>query len=126
MIHFGTVPIAESFANGSSACGMRRSTFEPYWTPAPMCRHRWPTNDEFRLFDQPIPYRGAQGIFNVPDGLIPQNPATFSEESVPAKEMKTQADLIALLMRELRKHPECDHVLRVTITLPVRSAPHHP
>ena len=26
---------------------------------------------EFRLFDQPIPYRGARGIFNVPDDLIP-------------------------------------------------------
>jgi hypothetical protein len=25
---------------------------------------------EFRLFDQPIPYRGARGIFNVPDELI--------------------------------------------------------
>ena len=28
---------------------------------------------EFRLFDQPIPYRGAQGIFNVPDNLIPKD-----------------------------------------------------
>jgi hypothetical protein len=45
---------------------------------------------------------------------------------VPTKEKKTQADLIALLMGELRKHPECDHVVRVTITLPVRNAPHHP
>jgi hypothetical protein len=27
--------------------------------------------DEFRRFDQPIPYRGSQGIFNVPDHLIP-------------------------------------------------------
>jgi hypothetical protein len=26
---------------------------------------------EFRLFQRPIPYRGAQGIFNVPDDLIP-------------------------------------------------------
>jgi hypothetical protein len=26
---------------------------------------------EFRPFDQPIPYRGRQGIFNVPDDLIP-------------------------------------------------------
>jgi hypothetical protein len=25
---------------------------------------------EFRLFGRPIPYRGKQGIFNVPDGLI--------------------------------------------------------
>jgi hypothetical protein len=49
----------------------------------------------------------------------------FSEESVPAKEKKTQAELIALLMRALRKHPECDHVVRVAITQPVRSAPHH-
>jgi hypothetical protein len=27
--------------------------------------------DEFQLFDQPIPYRGARGIFHVPDDLIP-------------------------------------------------------
>ena len=33
-------------------------------------RFAW-KRDEFRLFDQPIPYRGAQGIFNVPDDLIP-------------------------------------------------------
>jgi hypothetical protein len=26
---------------------------------------------EFRLFEQPVPYRGRQGIFNVPDDLIP-------------------------------------------------------
>jgi hypothetical protein len=32
-------------------------------------RFAW-KRDEFRLFDQPIPYRGAQGIFNVPDDLI--------------------------------------------------------
>ena len=32
-------------------------------------RFAW-KRDEFRLFDQPIPYRGAQGIFNVPDNLI--------------------------------------------------------
>ncbi len=25
----------------------------------------------YRLFDKPIPYRGAQGIFNVPDDLVP-------------------------------------------------------
>lgn len=33
-------------------------------------RFAW-KQDEFRLFDQPIPYRGAQGIFNVPDNVIP-------------------------------------------------------
>ena len=42
---------------------------------------------------------------------------------MPAKEKKTQDDLIALLMWELRKHPECDSVVRVTITLPVRDLP---
>ena len=26
--------------------------------------------DQYRLLDQPIPYRGKQGIFNVPDDLI--------------------------------------------------------
>jgi hypothetical protein len=28
-------------------------------------------SDEFRIFDQPIPYRGAQGFFNAPDDVIP-------------------------------------------------------
>jgi hypothetical protein len=32
-------------------------------------RFAW-KRDEFRRFDQPIPYRGAQGFFNVPDELI--------------------------------------------------------
>ena len=45
---------------------------------------------------------------------------------MPAKEKKTHAELIALLMAELRKHAECDHIVRVAITQPVRSAPHHP
>ena len=45
---------------------------------------------------------------------------------MPAKEKETRADLIALLMWELRKHPACDHVVRVVITVPRRSAPHHP
>jgi hypothetical protein len=45
---------------------------------------------------------------------------------VPAKEKKTQDDLFSLLMGELRKNPECDSVVRVVITLPVRNAPHHP
>ena len=33
-------------------------------------RFAW-KRDEFRLFDQAIPYRGKQGIFDVPDDLIP-------------------------------------------------------
>jgi hypothetical protein len=32
-------------------------------------RFAW-KRDEFRLFDQPIPYRGKQGIFNGPADLI--------------------------------------------------------
>ena len=45
---------------------------------------------------------------------------------MPAKEKKTRLDLIALLMAELRKYPECDHVVRVAITQPLRSDPHQP
>jgi hypothetical protein len=33
-------------------------------------RFAW-KRDEYRLFDQPIRYRGAQGIFNVPNDFIP-------------------------------------------------------
>ena len=32
-------------------------------------RFAW-KRDEFRLFDQPIPYRGRQGVFSVPADLI--------------------------------------------------------
>ena len=37
-------------------------------------RFAW-KRDEFRLFDQPILYRGKQGIFNVPADLIPASAA---------------------------------------------------
>jgi hypothetical protein len=33
-------------------------------------RFAW-KRDDYRLFDQPIRYRGAQGFFSVPDDLIP-------------------------------------------------------
>jgi activating signal cointegrator 1 len=33
-------------------------------------RFAW-KRDEFRVFERPIPYRGARGFFNVPDILIP-------------------------------------------------------
>jgi activating signal cointegrator 1 len=36
-------------------------------------RFAW-KRDEFRLFDQPIPYRGARGIFNAPDHLTRPTP----------------------------------------------------
>ena len=45
---------------------------------------------------------------------------------MPAKETKTRAELINLLMQELRKHPECAHVVNVAITRPAQRAPHHP
>ena len=36
------------------------------------------------------------------------------------KQKKSQSELIALLMQELRKHPECDHVISVAIIRPVQ------
>jgi hypothetical protein len=42
------------------------------------------------------------------------------------KPKKTTAELTALLMTEIRKHPECNHVTSVGITRPMQSAPHHP
>ena len=38
-----------------------------------------------------------------------------------AKERKTERELTALLMTEVRKHGECDHVTSVAITRPVSS-----
>ena len=34
------------------------------------------------------------------------------------KEKKSEAELVALLMQQLREHPECDHVISVAITTP--------
>jgi hypothetical protein len=42
------------------------------------------------------------------------------------KEKKTSVELAVLLMSELRKHPECDHVIDVAITRPLQEATHHP
>ena len=42
------------------------------------------------------------------------------------KQKMSQAELEALLMEQLRKHPECDHVLAVTITRPVQQSPGDP
>ena len=35
------------------------------------------------------------------------------------KEKKTESDLIALIMSEVRKHPECSHISSVGIIRPV-------
>ncbi len=42
------------------------------------------------------------------------------------KPHKTEAELTALLMAEIRKHPQCSDVQSVAITRPVQLAPHHP
>lgn len=42
------------------------------------------------------------------------------------KEKKTADELAALIMGEIRKYPECNHILNVTITRPVQRAPHQP
>lgn len=34
-------------------------------------RYAW-RRDQFKVFDQPIPYRGQQGMFVVPDSLLPK------------------------------------------------------
>jgi hypothetical protein len=36
-------------------------------------RYAW-ERSEFRLFKTPVPYRGAQGFFNVPRELVPEAP----------------------------------------------------
>ena len=38
----------------------------------------------------------------------------------------SQAELEALLMEQLRNHPECDHVNGVTISRPVQRTPDDP
>ena len=43
-----------------------------------------------------------------------------------AKEEISIAKLATLLMHEIRKHPECDHVASVAFTRPLRVASHQP
>jgi hypothetical protein len=45
---------------------------------------------------------------------------------VVIKEKKTASELAALIMREIRDLPECDHIARVAITRLPRQAPHQP
>ena len=42
------------------------------------------------------------------------------------KEKKTEAELKALIMDEVRKHAEWSNIRDVAITRPVQQAPHHP
>jgi len=39
-----------------------------------------------------------------------------------AKEKKSKDELIALLMQEIRKHSECDHVISVAIIKPLHQS----
>ena len=40
-----------------------------------------------------------------------------------AKETRTREELAQILMSEIRKYPECNHVVDVAITPPVQRAP---
>lgn len=42
------------------------------------------------------------------------------------KPTKTEAELTALLMAEIRKHPKLSHIQAVAISRPVQLALHHP
>jgi hypothetical protein len=43
-----------------------------------------------------------------------------------SKETKTATELAALIMREIRELPECDHIARVAITRSPRQRDHQP
>ena len=43
-----------------------------------------------------------------------------------AKIQKTEAELSALLMQEIRKHPAFQNIQGVAITRPIQESPHHP
>jgi hypothetical protein len=45
---------------------------------------------------------------------------------LPIKPKKTESELQALLMQEVRKRPECQDVRGAAIIRPVQSAAHHP
>jgi hypothetical protein len=42
------------------------------------------------------------------------------------KQKKTEAELVDLIMTEIRKRPECNHIMSVAITRPPQQASHHP
>jgi hypothetical protein len=42
------------------------------------------------------------------------------------KEKRTASELAALIMRQIRELPECDHIARVAITRSLKYTPHQP
>jgi hypothetical protein len=52
--------------------------------------------------------------------------ARFQGAMAMAKVKKTTVELTALIMTEIRKHPECDHIRGIGFTRPMQVAPHHP
>jgi hypothetical protein len=42
------------------------------------------------------------------------------------KQSRSEAQLSEVIMKEVRKHPECANIERVAIFRPLQLAPHHP
>jgi len=45
---------------------------------------------------------------------------------VDPKIKKTTVELTALIMAEIRRHPDCDHIRGIGFTRPMQLAPHNP
>jgi hypothetical protein len=43
-----------------------------------------------------------------------------------AKEKRTGSELTAIIMQEIRKHPDCIDITNVAIIRPAQQIPHHP
>jgi activating signal cointegrator 1 len=50
-------------------------------------RYAWQRDPQLIVFDQPIPYKGAQGFFEVPDNLLPRR-TVLSFPGSPDLELK--------------------------------------
>jgi hypothetical protein len=59
--------------------------------------------------------------------LVKIGPAKDKGKShMSAKRKITTAELAELIMKEIRQHPECSHVMSVGFTKPPQQSPHHP
>jgi len=75
------------------------------------------------------PHRGAAcfwGRCRNRYGVQGCRPFTELDTHMKPKQKKTAVELKALLMAEVRKHPECSHIMGVAITRLMQSAPHQP
>ena len=74
-----------------------------------------------------LPIRVALRTFRVRDDHLPQtNAFSAKEEKAMNKERKSRQELENIVMQEVRKIPDTDDIMGVTVTPRMQTALHHP